>query len=107
MPRSSALTAWLTVATTVNIAAALRFHGVEGGAGAALIGAAVVVVGGLIAAVALVRGRGNLPYAAVFLWALAAIYAAGGQVAGLIAAACAVAALMVVGGAFVGARRAR
>lgn len=103
----SALTAWLTVATTVNIAASLRFHGVEGGAAAALIGAAVVVVGGLIAAVALVRGRGNLPYAAVFLWALAAIYAAGGQVAGLIAAACGVAALMVVGGAFVGARRAR
>ncbi|OWK31353.1 hypothetical protein [Sphingomonas dokdonensis] len=103
----SALTAWLTVATTVNIAASLRFHGVEGGAAAALIGATIVVVAGLIAAAALVRGRGNLPYAAVFLWALAAIYAAGGQVAGLIAAACAVAALLVVGGAFVGARRVR
>lgn len=103
----SALAAWLTAATTVNIAASLRFHGVEGGAAAALIGAAVIVVAGVIAAAALVRGRGNIPYAAVYLWALAAIYAAGGQQAGLIAAACAMAALLIVGGAFAGARRAR
>jgi len=102
----SALTAWLTVATVVNIAASLRFHGVEGGAAAPLIGAAILAVAGIVAAAALARGRGNLPYAAVFLWALAAIYAAGGQEAGLIAAACAVAALLVVGGAILGRRRA-
>lgn len=103
----SALAAWLTVATTVNIAAALRYHGVEGGAAAPVIGAGIVVVAGAIAAAALVRGRGNLPYAAVFLWALAAIYAAGGQEAGVIAAGAAVAAVLVVGGAIAGARGAR
>lgn len=103
----SALAAWLTVATTVNIAASLRYHGVEGGAAAPLIGAAIIVVAGVIAAAALVRGRGSLPYAAVFLWALAAIYAAGGREAGVIAAATAVAAVLVVGGAVAGARRGR
>ena len=101
----SALTAWLTVATTVNIAASLRFHDVEGGTAAPLIGAGVVVVAGLIAAVALVRGRGNLPYAVVFLWALAAIHAAGGQVEGAIALATCAAAFLVVGGVIVGRRR--
>lgn len=103
----SALAAWLTVATTVNIAAALRFHGVEGGAAAPMIGAAVIVVAGAIAAAALIEGRGNLPFATVFLWALAAIFAAGGQEAGVIAAAAVAAAVLVVGGAVAGARRAR
>src|SRR5690606_23926694 len=37
----SALAAWLSAATIVNIAASLRFHGVDAGAGAPLIAAAV------------------------------------------------------------------
>jgi hypothetical protein len=94
----SALAAWLTVATTVNIAASLRYHGVEGGA-------AVIVIAGLIAATVLVRGRGNLPYAAVFLWALAAIFAAGGRAAGPIAVATGVAAILVISGLVAGYRR--
>lgn len=101
----SALTAWLTVATTVNIAASLRFHGVEGGAAAPMIAGAVVVAAGVIAATALIRGRGNLPYALVFLWALAAIFAAGGQEAALVAGATAVAAVLVVVGLAMGMRR--
>ncbi len=94
----SALAAWLTVATTVNIAASVRYHGVEGGA-------AVIVIAGLIAATVLVRGRGNLPYAAVFLWALAAIFAAGGRAAGPIAVATGVAAILVISGLVAGYRR--
>ncbi|MCD2316085.1 hypothetical protein LQ954_07980 [Sphingomonas sp. IC-11] len=101
----SALTAWLTVATTVNIAASLRFHGVEGGAAAPMIAGAVVVVTGVIAATALIRGRGNLPFALVFLWALAAIFAAGGQEVALVAGATAVAAVLVVAGLVMGMRR--
>jgi hypothetical protein len=101
----SALASWLTVASIVNIAASLRFHGVEGGYAAPILGAAVLVVGGAIAAAALMAGRGNPPYALVFLWALSAIYFAGGQAAGAIAAAAIVAALLVVGGAFLGLRR--
>ena len=101
----SALAAWLTAATIVNIAAALRFHGVEVENGA-VVTAPVVLVGGVIAAAALFRGWGNPPYAIVFLWALAAIYASGGQQAGLVAASTAVAALLVVAGALLGIRRA-
>ena len=103
----SALTAWLTVATTVNIAASLRFHGAEGGAAAPMIAGAVVVAAGVIAATALIRGRGNLPFAVVFLWALAAIFAAGGQEATLVAGATAIAAVLVVVGLVLGTRRER
>lgn len=102
-----ALAAWLTVATIVNIAAALKFHGVEASGAAASIGAAIVVVGGVIAALALARGEGNPPYLAVFLWALAGIYTAGGHESGLIAGATAVAALLAVIGALAGFRRAK
>ncbi|MDF2493645.1 hypothetical protein [Sphingomonas sp.] len=102
-----ALAAWLTVATTVNIAAALRYHGVEAGESAPVIGAIIVVVAGAIGATALVRGRGNLPYAAVFLWALSAIFAAGGQQSSLVAGGVAVAAVLIIGGAIAGARRTR
>lgn len=100
----SALAAWLTAATIVNIAAALRFHGVELENGA-VVTALVVLVGGIIAAAALIRGGGNLPFALVFLWALAAIYASGGQQAGVVAASTAAAALLVVAGALLGLRR--
>jgi hypothetical protein len=101
----SALAAWLTVATIVNIAATLRFYGVDAGSATPALGATVLLVGGLIAAAALVKGRGSVPYAAVFLWALAAIYAAGGQAAGLIAAGTLVAALLVLAGLALGLRR--
>ena len=103
----SALAAWLTVATTVNIAASLRYHGVEAVEAAPGVGLAVLVVAGVIAAIALVRGRGNIPYAGVFLWALAAIYAAGGQVASLIALGTGIAAILVLAGLFMGLRAER
>lgn len=101
----SALAGWLTAASIVNIAASLRFYGVDGGEAAPLIAAAVIIVGGVIAGAALARGRGNPVYALVFLWALAAIYAAGGQEAGAVAAAAAIAALIVIGATILGLRR--
>lgn len=101
----SALTAWLTVATTVNIAASLRYHGIDAGSATPLISAAIIVVAGIIAVIALIRGRGNLPYAAVFLWALSAIYAAGGQRAAAVAIAALIAAVLVIGGTIQGWRR--
>ncbi len=75
----SALAAWLTVATIVNIAAMLKFYGIEFGADSAWLAAGVLVVGGFIALLAVGRGRGNPIYAGVFIWALVAIYAQGGQ----------------------------
>lgn len=101
----SALASWLTVASAVNIAAALRFHGVEAGGTAPLIAAAVVLIAGGIAAAAPISGLGNPPYALVFLWALAAIYASGGQTAVVVAAATLIAALLVIGATIVGLRR--
>lgn len=100
----SALASWLTVATIVNIAAALRYHGIEGGEAAPLIGAAVLAVGGLIAAAALISSRGNPSFALVFLWALTAIYAAGGQKAPLIGGAAGLSAILVIGATLVGLR---
>ena len=102
----SALAAWLTAATIVNIAATLLFYGVDGGEAAPLISALVVLTGGIIACLALVRGRGNPFYAVVFLWALSAIYAAGGQRAEPVAIATGVAALLVIAGAAIGLRSA-
>jgi hypothetical protein len=101
----SALAAWLTAATIVNITAALRFHGLVLDTGAPLVTALVVLVGGVIAAAALLRGRGNPPYGLVFLWALAAIYASGGQQAGQIAVATLAAAVLVIAGMLLGLRR--
>jgi hypothetical protein len=101
----SALTAWLTVATIVNIAASLRFHGIEAGDAAPLIAAGVILVGGLIASAALARSAGNPPYGLVFLWALAAIYSAGGQKAQIVALAAAIAAVLVVIGVILGLRK--
>lgn len=102
----SALASWLTVATIVNIAAALRFHGVDAGEAGPAIGAVVILVGGAIASIALVRGGGNPPFALVFLWALGAIFAAGGRMSELIAGAVALAATMVFVGTALGLRRA-
>ncbi len=109
----SALAAWLTAATIVNIAASLRFHGIEADASAApVIAAGVLALGGAIAGTALARSRGNLPFALVFLWALAAIYAAGGQLSSWVAFATIFAALETLVGTMVGqwlerSRRAR
>ncbi|NYF33672.1 hypothetical protein [Sphingopyxis sp. JAI108] len=101
----SALAAWLTAAAIVNVAASLRYYGVDAGPDSApLISAAVVVIGGVLAAAALARGKGNPPFALVFLWALAAIYAAGGQQSVLVAGATAIAALLVLVGASFGWR---
>lgn len=103
----SALSAWLTAAAIVNIAASLRYHGIQAEEAAATIGAAVVVVGGIIAALALLRTGGNAAYALVFMWALAAIHGSGGQESALVAGACAMAALLVGAGAFAGRARIR
>ncbi|WP_115367405.1 hypothetical protein [Alteripontixanthobacter maritimus] len=75
----SALAAWLTAATIVNISASLKYHGVDAGDAAASITAAIIVVGGVIAAFAILRSEGNPWYTLVFLWALLAIYLKGGQ----------------------------
>jgi hypothetical protein len=74
----TALASWLTAATIVNITASLRFHGVEGGSAAPLIAGGIVLVGGLIASAAILRGRRTAPYALAFLWALAGIFSAQG-----------------------------
>ncbi|MFA7441243.1 MAG: hypothetical protein WCZ66_09770 [Sphingomonadaceae bacterium] len=101
----SALAAWLTAATIANVAATLRFHGVEAGDAAPAIAAAVLIAGGSIAAAALYRSRGNPAYALVFLWALAGIYMAGGQVQMLVGVSAGVAAALVIGGMVAGLRR--
>lgn len=98
----SALAAWLTAATIVNIAASLKFHGVEAGSAAPIVSASVVIIGGIIAAFTIRYGRGNPPYALVFLWALAGIYSAGGQREGVVALAVAVSAVLVFIAAVVG-----
>ncbi len=103
----SALAAWLTAAAILNVTAALKYHGVIAGAAAEPIAAAVVIVAGLIAALALWRGRGNPWYALVFLWALAGINATGGEASHPVGVALLVAALLVVISAAVRLGRAR
>jgi hypothetical protein len=101
-----ALASWLTVASIVNVAASLRFHGVDANASAAgPISALVIIVGGIVAGTALARSKGNIPYAAVFLWALAAIFFAGGPRSDPVALASASAAMMVVIGVLIGQRK--
>jgi hypothetical protein len=101
----SALASWLTVASIVNIAAALRFHGVDGGNATPMIAGGVLVVAGAIAGTALLSARGNPPYALVFLWALSAIYAAGGRETPKVAGAVAIAAVLAVGATIIGLKR--
>lgn len=95
----SALAAWLTAATIVNISASLKYHGVEIGMDGATVAAAIVIVGGVIASAALWTGRGNPWYALVFLWALGGIYSAGGQRHQEVAIAVIVAAIVVAAAA--------
>lgn len=91
----STLAAWLSAASIVNVAASLKYHGIDAGSMAPTLSAAVVVVGGIIAATAVLRERGNPWYALVFLWALAAIHAAGGQVSEYVGMATLIAAALV------------
>ncbi|MBX7458064.1 hypothetical protein K3152_07370 [Qipengyuania sp. 1NDH17] len=98
----SALAAWLTAASIVNITASLVYHGVGGGGDFPMITAILVVVGGVIAALATARSRGNPWYALVFCWALLAIYFKGGQENGAIALATLISGLLVAGAAVVG-----
>lgn len=100
----SALAAWLTAATIVNITASLVYHGVGGGMDYPLVTAGLILVGGVIAATAVVRSRGNPWYAAVFCWALLAISQRGGQQFDVIAMACSVAGVVVLAGLFSGLR---
>ncbi|KLE35574.1 hypothetical protein [Aurantiacibacter luteus] len=93
----SALAAWLTAATIVNITSTAIFYGIGGDGQYPSIAAAIIVVGGIIASLAIWRGRGNPVYALVFCWALLAIYLAGGQRAALIALAAIAAAALVIG----------
>lgn len=101
----SALTAWLTVASIVNVAATLRFYGVDGGTAASAIAGAVLLVSGGIAAATLLRTKGNPPFALVFLWALAAIYAAHGASDPVVGTATAMAAIATALGALIGLYR--
>ena len=98
----SALAAWLTAASIVNITASLVYHGVGGDADFPMIAAILVFIGGAVAATATARSRGNPWYAAVFSWALLAIYFRGGQEHGAIALASLIAGLLVLGAAVVG-----
>ncbi|MEQ8412462.1 MAG: hypothetical protein RIB52_13020 [Erythrobacter sp.] len=84
----SALAAWLTAASIVNISASLVYHGVGGDFANPLAAALMVAVGGIVAALAVARSKGNPWYALVFCWALSAIYFRGGQEADIIAVAC-------------------
>lgn len=94
----SALAAWLTAASIVNISATLVYHGIGGDFAHPLAAAAMVAIGGIIAALAVVRSRGNPWYATVFCWALLAIYLRGGQEAQSIAIACVFSGLLVLTG---------
>lgn len=78
-PIFSALAAWLTAASIVNISATLKFYGVGGGNSAPEVAAVMVMIGASIAAFATVRVRGAPLYGLVFCWALLAIYVRGGQ----------------------------
>ena len=91
----SALAAWLTAASIVNISATLVFHGLADSGPFPLITAGIVTVGGIIAALAVLKSRGNPWYALVFCWALLAIYARGGQESGAVALACLISGLLV------------
>ncbi len=98
----SALAAWLTAASIVNVSATLVYYGIGGGFAYPLAAAAMVTIGGIIAAMAVVRSRGNPWYALVFVWALTAIYFRGGQEAASIAVACGFSAVVVALAALVG-----
>ena len=78
-PAFSALAAWLTAASIVNIAASLKYYGMFGPDPQPVVAAVMIVIGSCIAALAAWRVRGAPLYGLVFAWALVAINAAGGQ----------------------------
>jgi hypothetical protein len=78
-PAFSALAAWLTAASIVNIAASLKYHGIVGADPSPATATVMIVIGAAIAAVAAASVRGAPLYGLVFSWALFAINAAGGQ----------------------------
>ena len=92
----SALAAWLSAASIVNVSATLVYYGVGGGFAYPNWAAIMVAVGGVIAAAAVYRSRGNPWYALVFCWALLAIYFRGGQEDTFIAGACIASGLLVL-----------
>jgi hypothetical protein len=92
----SALAAWLTAASIVNISATLVYYGIGGGFAYPEAAAAMIGIGGAIAALATFRSRGNPWYALVFCWALFAIHQRGGQEFDSIAVACIAAGVAVV-----------
>lgn len=100
----SALAGWLSAATIVNATASLVHYGVAGGYEYPLVGALMVLVGGAIAAVAVARSMGNPWYALTFGWALLGIYMQGGQQSNAVAAACGLAAALVVAAVWLGLR---
>ncbi|WP_264392597.1 hypothetical protein [Porphyrobacter sp. ULC335] len=77
-PAFSALAAWLTAASIVNIAASLKYHGFAAAEPSPLVTTVMIVIGAVIAAIAAARVRGAPLYGLVFSWALIAINAAGG-----------------------------
>ena len=78
-PAFSALAAWLTAASIVNVSASLKYHGFAGADPAPFVASVMIVIGAIIAAVAAWRVRGAPLYGLVFAWALFAINAAGGE----------------------------
>ncbi|TRD10804.1 hypothetical protein FGU71_02255 [Erythrobacter insulae] len=98
----SGLAAWLTAASIVNVSATLVYSGVLADGPYPLVTAIMVAIGGIIAALATVRSRGNPWYALVFCWALTAIYFRGGQEDPAIAWACIGSGIMVALAAFIG-----
>lgn len=97
----SALAAWLTAATIVNITATLTYYGIGGDFAFPYITAAIVLVGGIIASIAVARSKGNPWYALVFCWALLAIYFRGGQESQVIAIACIISGVLTAAAAAV------
>lgn len=77
-PAFSALAAWLTAASIVNVAACLKHFGVGGPDPAPGLATVMIVIGSVIAAMAAARLRGAPLYGLVFAYALFAINAASG-----------------------------
>lgn len=78
-PAFSALSAWLTAASIVNVSASLKYHGLVDAGPAPGAASTMIIVGAIIAALAAWRLRGAPLFGLVFAWALIAINAAGGQ----------------------------
>ena len=97
---TSLFLAWVTVATALNVTIALRGAGLD--AGGVVWPVAVVLAVAAVGAWLLARA-GDVAAALVFLWAYAAIYAAGSG--GAVAVALAAGAVAFVAAGVVGARR--